>query len=323
MPAKNPLKILLASNDRVDESAISASLTHSGLDSIVRRVEAEEEISRALDSESWNLVVIDNLVAVTAGKVVKLLEDRQIETPYLIMYESLIEVSAAEILGASGADLYLTKTKMNAVGKTILLEMGKAGARMKKRIELEREVEGLLKAFGRALELRDHETQGHTERVTSLSLKFARVLKVDKKMLINIYQGSLAHDLGKLGIPDAILLKDGKLTEEEWVAMRTHPTLALHLLEGIDTLKGAIAIPYCHHEKYDGTGYPRGLRDMDIPFEARIFSIVDVYDAVTSNRPYRLAWTKEAALEYIMSERGKAFDPGIVLQFVNMMKEGA
>lgn len=318
MRSKTLLKILLVSADREDEIAMRDSLTRAGFPSVIHRVETLDEVERALNAESWSLVIIDHLTENRASTIA-LLEERQIETPHLELYESIEDVSPLEILGSVKMDLFVTRTKMDSIGKVVVEEIANAGQRMKKRVELEREVEGLLKAFGASLELRDHETQGHTARVTGMCLRFARILKVPKVMLINIYQGSLAHDLGKLGIPDSILLKKGKLTEEEWVIMRTHPQLALDLLSPIATMKGALNIPYCHHEKYDGTGYPRGLKDMAIPFEARIFSIVDVYDALTSDRPYRKAWTKEAALEHIMNERGKSFDPAIVLQFCAMM----
>jgi len=135
--------------------------------------------------------------------------------------------------------------------------------------------------------------------------------------LLYVQRGSLLHDMGKLGIPDAILLKPGKLTEEEWNIMRQHPQLAYDLLSSIDYLRPALDIPYCHHEKWDGTGYPRGLKEEEIPLEARIFAIVDVWDALTSDRPYRLAWSKEDALAYIQKQSGKHFEPAIVDLFFN------
>jgi HD-GYP domain-containing protein (c-di-GMP phosphodiesterase class II) len=133
--------------------------------------------------------------------------------------------------------------------------------------------------------------------------------------MVHIRRGALLHDIGKLGVPDNILLKPGSLTDEEWVIMKKHPTLAYELLSPIDYLYPALDIPYCHHEKWDGTGYPRGLQAEQIPLAARIFALVDVWDALCSDRPYRPAWAKDKALEYIRSQSGKHFDPQIVEAF--------
>ena len=133
---------------------------------------------------------------------------------------------------------------------------------------------------------------------------------------VQIRRGALLHDIGKLGVPDAILLKPGKLTDEEWVIMRQHPTHAFEMLSSVEYLKPALNIPYCHHEKWDGTGYPRGLKGEQIPFVARIFAVVDVWDALRSDRPYRESWSKEKVLDYIRSESGKHFDPQVVEAFM-------
>ena len=132
-------------------------------------------------------------------------------------------------------------------------------------------------------------------------------------------RGSLLHDMGKLGIPDSILHKPGPLSEEEWELMRKHPTFAYEMIAPIDYLRKAIDIPYSHHERWDGSGYPRGLKGEEIPFVARIFAVVDVYDALTSDRPYRSAWSKEKTLEYIASLRGIHFDPKVVDLFFKLI----
>ena len=130
-------------------------------------------------------------------------------------------------------------------------------------------------------------------------------------------RGALLHDIGKMSIPDRILLKEGPLTDEEWVIMRKHTDFAFELMAPIQYLWPALDIPYCHHEKWDGSGYPRGLKGEEIPLAARIFSVVDVWDALTSNRPYRKAWTKKDAITYIRSQRGKHFDPQVVDVFLD------
>ena len=127
--------------------------------------------------------------------------------------------------------------------------------------------------------------------------------------------------MGKLGVPDNILLKPGKLTDEEWEIMMKHPQFAYEMLSSITYLKSALNIPYCHHEKWDGTGYPRGLKGEQIPLEARLFAVVDVWDAVTSDRPYRKAWGKEEAGQYIKDQAGKHFDPNVVNMFLNMIAQ--
>jgi PAS domain S-box-containing protein len=170
--------------------------------------------------------------------------------------------------------------------------------------------------WSNALELRDEETEGHSRRVTEITLKIAQMMNVKAGELVHVRRGALLHDIGKMGIPDAILLKPGPLTEDEWVAMRKHPVYAHDMLAPIDYLRPALDIPYCHHEKWDGSGYPRGLKGKAIPLAARIFAVVDVYDALTSDRPYRKAWSKEETLKHIREESGKHFDPEIVAIFI-------
>jgi len=173
-----------------------------------------------------------------------------------------------------------------------------------------------IEGWSRAMDLRDKETEGHTQRVTTMTLKLARAMGIREADIIHIQRGGLLHDIGKLGVPDNILLKAGELTKSEWEIMRQHPTFAFNLLAPIAYLKHAIDIPYCHHEKWDGTGYPRGLEGEQIPLAARIFAIADVWDALTSDRPYRAAWSHEKVLAYIQEQSGKQFDPQVVEAFM-------
>ena len=191
------------------------------------------------------------------------------------------------------------------------------------RTELERLHHELLNSYDKtiegwsqALDLRDKETEGHTLRVTEKTLKLARLAGIDEATLQHVRRGGLLHDVGKLGIPDSILLKPGKLTPEEWAIMRRHPILAYEWLSGIPYLMPALDIPYCHHEKWDGSGYPRGLKGEEIPLVARLFAIIDVWDALTSDRPYRKGLSIEETREYILSESGKHFDPDVVNLFL-------
>jgi putative nucleotidyltransferase with HDIG domain len=182
--------------------------------------------------------------------------------------------------------------------------------------ELAMAYDATIEGWSRALDLRDRETEGHTQRVTEMTLRLARKMGLSDERLVLIRRGALLHDIGKMGIPDYILHKPEELTEEEQQFMRKHPQLAYDMLEPIAYLRDALDIPYCHHEKWDGSGYPRGLAGTQIPLEARLFTIVDVWDAITTDRPYRKGWNREKALEHIRAESGKYFDPHLVEIFL-------
>ena len=187
--------------------------------------------------------------------------------------------------------------------------------------ELSQAYDSTIEGWSHALDLRDKETEGHTRRVTELTLELARVFGFSGAELIHIRRGALLHDIGKMGVPDKILLKEGPLDPDEWDIMRQHPVFAHEMLLPIDYLRRALDIPYCHHEKWDGTGYPRGLKGAEIPLVARIFAIVDVWDALTSDRPYREAWAPEKALAHIQEGTGRHFDPHVVEIFAGFMKQ--
>jgi putative nucleotidyltransferase with HDIG domain len=173
-----------------------------------------------------------------------------------------------------------------------------------------------LEGWSRAMDLRDRETEGHTQRVAEITMRLAHALGIRESELVHIRRGALLHDIGKMGIPDSILRKPDKLTDDEWEVMRRHPVHAYDLLAPISHLRPALDIPYAHHEKWDGTGYPRGLKGEQIPLAARLFAVVDVWDALTSDRPYRPAWAKEKARAYITEQSGRHFDPRIVEAFL-------
>jgi putative nucleotidyltransferase with HDIG domain len=168
--------------------------------------------------------------------------------------------------------------------------------------------------------LRDIETEGHSRRVTDMTIRLAQAMDVDEHEIVHIRHGALLHDVGKMGVPDSILLKPGRLTEDEWDVMRKHPAYAYEMLRAIAFLQPAIDIPYYHHERWDGSGYPRGLTGKQIPLSARIFAVVDVWDALRSDRPYRKAWPDERILTYISKRAGKLFDPQCVKTFMKMVR---
>jgi putative nucleotidyltransferase with HDIG domain len=175
-----------------------------------------------------------------------------------------------------------------------------------------------IEGWARALEIRDQETEGHSRRVTDLTMRIAREYDLPREDLVHIRRGALLHDIGKMGVPNSILFKPGPLEEEEWDIMRKHPLYAQEILKGIHFLEPALDIPLYHHERWDGSGYPEGLKETDIPLPARIFAVVDVWDALRSDRPYREAWSDGKALQYIKDQAGTLFDPKVVWKFLEI-----
>jgi PAS domain S-box-containing protein/putative nucleotidyltransferase with HDIG domain len=187
---------------------------------------------------------------------------------------------------------------------TILFELHQSNT------ELALAYDATIEGWSRALELRDRETEGHAQRVTKLTVQLARLMGMDEKQIVHVRRGALLHDIGKMGLPDNILFKPGPLATDELEIMQQHPVYAMKMLSTISYLRPALDIPVYHHEKWNGTGYPYALQEEQIPQAARIFAIADVYDALTSDRPYRSAWTHEEAISYIRSQAGRHFDPG-------------
>ena len=185
--------------------------------------------------------------------------------------------------------------------------------------ELVRAYDTTIEGWSRALDLRDRETEGHTRRVTEMTLTLADNFGFEEQELVHMRRGALLHDIGKMGVPDSILLKPGSLTPVEWTIMRQHPRYAYELLRPIIFLVHSLDIPYCHHEKWDGSGYPRGLKGEETPLAARLFAVVDVWDALISDRPYRPAWSRDQALSYIRDQSGRHFDPQAVEAFFEMI----
>lgn len=186
-------------------------------------------------------------------------------------------------------------------------------------LELSLAYDTTLEGWAKALELRDHETEGHARRVVDLTMRISRDLGINRDELLHIRRGALLHDIGKMGVPDRILQKDGPLTDDEWAIMRQHPVYAYEWLSSISYLEPALDIPHYHHERWDGTGYPEGLKGEQIPLAARIFAIVDVWDALRSDRPYRKAWSVDEAVAHIKKQSGSHFDPQVVDAFLNLL----
>ena len=185
--------------------------------------------------------------------------------------------------------------------------------------QLEEAYNATLEGWVRALEIREHDTADHSRRVVELTVSMANRMGFSGEALMHIQRGALLHDIGKMGVPDNILLKPGSLTAEEWTIMRYHPVYSRTLLEEIEYLVPAMEIPYCHHERWDGTGYPRGLAGEEIPLPARIFAVIDVYDALLSDRPYRPAWSIDDVMQYLLDQKEKQFDPQVVDEFISFI----
>ncbi|MGQ0600926.1 MAG: HD-GYP domain-containing protein, partial [Anaerolineales bacterium] len=204
------------------------------------------------------------------------------------------------------------------------IDMGQSFENLQRsHLELTLAYETTIEGWSRALDLRDKETEGHTLRVTDMTVKLARLAGLTEAELAPVRRGALLHDIGKLGVPDAILLKPGKLTDAEWELMRQHPTHAYELLSPIPYLSPALESPYCHHEKWDGSGYPRGLSGEQIPLSARLFAVVDVWDALRSDRPYRPSWPEDKVRAHICALSGTHFDPWAVQLYLQILNEGA
>jgi len=176
-----------------------------------------------------------------------------------------------------------------------------------------------LAAWAKALEYRDKETEGHSRRLVELSTQLARALNRSEEEIVHLRRGALLHDIGKLAIPDDILLKPGELNDAERRMMQQHPTYAKQMLAQVSFLQPSVEIAYSHHERWDGLGYPEGLKGEAIPLSARIFAIVDQWDALTSDRPYRKAWTRETVIAYLQENAGKIYDPEIVNVFLTII----
>jgi PAS domain S-box-containing protein/putative nucleotidyltransferase with HDIG domain len=189
--------------------------------------------------------------------------------------------------------------------------------------ELQDAYDRTIEGWIRALDLRDRETEGHTQRVTEMAIKVSRALGLPDSEIVHVRRGALLHDIGKIAIPDEITKKTGPLSEKEWSEMRKHPTYAYEMLKPIKYLKPALDIPYCHHERWDGSGYPRRLKQEEIPLTARMFAIIDVWDALISDRPYRKASSTDEVIAYIRKEAGHLFDPRLVELFLTVLKSSA
>ena len=305
------LRVLLVEDNEHDAALILWQIERAdGFDVFMERVETEPEVRYALHKKTWDIIICDyNLPKLDALKVLEILDQFGMDLPFILVSGKISEEQADEILGRGGVHEYVRKDRLSRLGAVFKREINTRSA-----------YDQLLRAWARALEYRDRETAGHSERVTEKTVQLAREMQISEAEIIHIRRGALLHDIGKMAVSDSVLLKPDKLNEEEFERMKKHPAIAYEMLLPIIHLRKSIDIPYCHHEKWDGTGYPRGLKGEEIPLAARIFSIVDVFDAMTSDRPYRIKLSKGFTLDYIEKQSGKSFDPQVVKAFLEMIK---
>ena len=324
------LKVLILEDRPADAELILYELRSAGYQPAWKRVDTEESY---LDSigDGLDVILADfNLPQFNALRALQLLNQRRLDIPFIIVSGVISEETAIDCMKLGAAD-YLLKDRLTRLGKAVERALEQKSLRdeqRRSRIELERAHQELAEAYdatiegwSRALDMKDRETEGHTQRVTDLTVKLCRLLKVPEEQLVHIRRGCLLHDIGKMGIPDQILLKTGPLSTEDWGSMRQHPVYAYEMLKSIDYLRPALEIPYYHHERWDGSGYPFGLKGQEIPLTARIFMLADVWDALRSDRPYRKSVPPDEVVTYLVTNRGILFDPVIVDAFLEMLHD--
>ncbi len=315
----------------VDDSPIGRSVLESLLFSVEYNVAIAEDGPQALEMAAKivpDLILLDVMMPGMDGfEVCQRLRDDPLLADVPVVMVTALDDSASRLRAFEvGADDLISKpfnrlellarvrtiTRLNRYRKLLDERANIEKAHLK----LLQAYDAVIEGWSRAMDMRDKETEGHTQRVAELTVHLAKAIGMDDQSLVEARRGALLHDIGKLGVPDAILQKPGKLTEEEWIIMRMHPQYAFDMLKPDPYLTQALDIPYCHHEKWDGSGYPRGLRGEEIPLSARLFAFADVWDALTSDRPYRSALSAEEATEYIHKNSGSHFDPTFVEIFL-------
>lgn len=276
---------------------------------------APHELTGAL---SFDLIHVKDI-----SSIKDLFKGKEYDTTRTVTYQALhrdghfvwLETSARAILDRKTDSVSEIQTASRDITERKKAEKALQDAHVHLQEAYQRTIEGWV----RALDLRDRETEGHTQRVTELTIKVARTLGFSEEELTHIRRGALLHDMGKMAIPDDILQKPGPLNEVEWERMRRHPMYAYDMLSPIAYLLPSLDIPFCHHERWDGSGYPRGLKGEEIPLVARLFSIVDVWDALSSDRPYRKKMPRWEVVSYLREKSGILFDPKLVDIFLSVI----
>jgi putative two-component system response regulator len=328
--------VLLVEDSPDDAELLARELKRAGLEFETERVDDVEQLRAALTRERWDVVLADHSGPhIDSGRALTAVRDIDADVPFIIVSGTISEEVAIEAMKAGASD-FLTKGRLGKLVPVIQRELRQADERRTRRrleaegrereqraaLELALAYDATLEGWARALELRDSETEGHSRRVASMTDQLALALGVPEEERVHIHRGALLHDIGKMAVPDGILLKPGALNEEEWKILRLHPSHAVELLSPIEYLKPALDIPAYHHERWDGTGYPNGLAGENIPLAARIFAVADVWDALAHARPYRKAWSVIEVTRHLESLAGSHLDPHIVGVFLRLIREG-
>jgi len=324
------LNVLILEDRPDDADLIVYELRSAGYLPAWKRVETEDAYLASIQ-DGLDVILADfNLPQFNALQALRLLQEKGLDIPFIIVSGVISEETAVDCMKQGAAD-YLLKDRLTRLGKAVERALEQKSLREEQRrsqvalalahLELAEAYDATIEGWSRALDLRDNETEGHTQRVTDMTVDLARLVGVPEEQIVHIRRGSLLHDIGKMGIRDEILLKPGPLTSEEWEMMHKHPSHAYEMLYPIAYLRPALDIPYYHHERWDGSGYPLGLSGEQIPLAARIFSVVDVWDALRSDRPYRQSCPHEEVTAYLQDHEGVLFDRGIVQVFLDMLRD--
>jgi putative two-component system response regulator len=319
-----PARVLIVDDESNGREVLEGMLAGENLD--LQFAASGAEALRMAMAHAPDLVLLDVMMPGLNGfEVCRRLRDepRLRELPVILV--TALDDRDSRLKGLeAGADDFVSKPfdrlELRTRVRTIV-RLNRYRSLVEERARVAQSYEHVLDGWMHVLDLRDHGTRGHTRRVTSLAVALAQAADLSPNECEMVRRGALLHDIGKIGIPDSILHKPGPLTAEEWRIMRRHPEHARDLLAPIPFLQSAIAIPYCHHEWWNGHGYPRGLAGESIPYAARLFAVVDAYDALVSARPYKPSCSHEDALARIQSSAGTHFDPAVVDLFVRLMSE--
>jgi putative two-component system response regulator len=333
------LRLLLVEDSPDDAALLSRQLTLGGYVPLIERVETEADLIAALDSADWDACIADySLPSFGAMPALAIIRARDLDIPCIVLTGTVGEEKIVELMRA-GANDVVFKSATARLLPALSRELADAAVRAARHAAdialqlshvalkashatLLASIDALVEGFVYLLDLRDKETEGHTRRVALMTVRLGRMLGVSNGELEDYRRGALLHDIGKMGVPDAILHKPGPLDDEERARMRMHPIYAVEALRSVPLLEEARKIPYCHHERWDGTGYPRGLAGEGIPLAARVFAVADTHDALASDRPYKAAWPVAKIVKEIKAGAGSSFDPKVVSAYCRGMKSG-
>ncbi len=328
--------MLLVEDSPDDAELLARELKRAGLQFETERVDDVEQLRAALRRERWDVVLADHSGPhIDSSRALTAVRDIDADVPFIIVSGTISEEVAIEAMKAGASD-FLTKGRLGKLVPVIERELRQADERRTRRrleaegrereqraaLDLALAYDATLEGWARAHEQRDTETEGHSRRVAAMTDQLAVALGVPEEERVHIHRGALLHDIGKMAVPDGILLKPGALDEDEWKILRLHPSHAVELLSPIEYLKPALDIPAYHHERWDGTGYPNGLAGEDIPLAARIFAVADVWDALAHARPYRKAWSVLEVTKHLESLAGSHLDPHVSGVFLRLIREG-